>query len=54
MGEKTKKSRVAVLIWDREGNETSKGKKSITFTVEDTTMEELDKFVRDAIRKASD
>lgn len=54
MGEGTKKSRVAISIWDREGNTTRDGKKSITFTIEDTTMEELEKFVKDAIRKASD
>lgn len=53
MGEKSKKSRVAISIWDRQGNKTSQGKQSITFTVEDTTMEELAKFIKDAIRKAS-
>ena len=53
LGEGTKKSRVSISIWDREENTTKDGKKSITFTVEETTMEELEKVVKDAIRKAS-
>jgi hypothetical protein len=53
MGEGSKKSRVAVSLWDREGNRTKDNRKSITFTIEDTTMEELEKFVKDAVRKAS-
>lgn len=52
MNEGTNKSRVGVSIWDREGKKTSKGKGSITFTVEDTTMEELEKFIKEAVRKA--
>jgi hypothetical protein len=52
MGEGKSKSRVAITIWDRNGNPTSKGKYSKTFTVEDTTMEELEKFIKESIRKA--
>ncbi|MBI2547207.1 MAG: hypothetical protein HYW23_02040 [Candidatus Aenigmarchaeota archaeon] len=53
MGEKNEKSRVAVTIWDRNKLKTKDGRGSITFTIEDTTMEEIEKFVKDAIRKAS-
>ena len=52
MGDKKEKSRVAVTLWDREGEKTSKNKASITFTVEDTTMEELEVFIKEAIKKA--
>ena len=50
-GEGEEKSKVAISIWDRVGKKTKNGKASITFTVEDTTMEELEKFIKDAIRK---
>jgi len=52
MGEGKNKSRVGVSIWDRQHNKTKDGRKSITFTVEDTTMEEMENFIKDAIRKA--
>jgi hypothetical protein len=52
MGEGQNKSRIGISLWDREHNKTKDGRKSITFTVEDTTMEEMEKFIKDAIRKA--
>ena len=52
MREGKEKSRVAITIWDRNGKTTKGNRKSITFTVEDTTMEEIEKFIKDAIRKA--
>ena len=52
-GEKIEKSRVSVTLWDKHGKTTKDGKKSVTFTVEDTTMEELEKFLKEAIRKGS-
>lgn len=51
---KSRKSRVGVSIWDREGNATKDGKKSITFTVEETTMDELAKIFKDKVREMSD
>jgi|GEM_PF-4034543 len=51
MGEGKNKSRVGISVWDREGNTTKDGRKSMTFTVEDTTMEEMEKFIKDAVRK---
>ncbi|MFH1258099.1 MAG: hypothetical protein V1658_04120 [Candidatus Micrarchaeota archaeon] len=53
MGEGKEKSRVAITIWDRKGNKTKSGKASITFTIEDTTMEELEKLIKDTVRKAA-
>jgi len=52
LGEGKEKSKVGVSLWDRKGNKTKKGHKSITFTIEDTTMDELEKFIKDAIRTA--
>jgi hypothetical protein len=51
---KSRKSRVGVSIWDREGNMTRDGKKSITFTVEETTMDELAKVFKDKVREMSE
>lgn len=48
--EERRKSRCGVTIWDREDKKTSSGKKSITFTVEDTTMEELEEFFKKCVR----
>jgi hypothetical protein len=51
MGEKNeRKSRCGVTIWDREGKTTKDGKKSITFTVEETTMEELADYFKQCVR----
>ena len=53
MGEEKEKSKVGISIWDKKGKLTKNGKKSITFTVEDTTMEETEKLIKEAIRKHS-
>lgn len=51
MGEKeNKKSRCGVTIWDRAGKTTKNNKKSVTFTVEDTTIEELAEFIKACVR----
>ena len=50
MGEKEGKSRCGVTIWDRTGKTTKDGRKSITFTVEETTMEELSEFFKQCVR----
>jgi hypothetical protein len=52
LGEGKEKSKVGISLWDRKGNKTKKGHKSITFTIEDTTMDELEKFIKDAVRTA--
>jgi hypothetical protein len=51
MGEGIDKSRCGISIWDRNGKKTKEGKASITFTVEDTTMEELANFIKAKIRE---
>lgn len=51
-GEGKQKSRVGITLWDKNELPTKAGKYSITFTVEDTTMEELEKLIKDAVRKA--
>ncbi len=51
MGEGTEKSRCGISIWDRNGKKTKAGKSSMTFTVEDTTMEELANFIKAKIRE---
>jgi len=51
--DKRERGSVAVSLGDRSGRLTSKKKKSITFGVDDTTMEELEKFIKDAVEKAS-
>ncbi len=52
-GEEKEKPRVEITIKNKEGKITKEGKKSISFTVEETTMEELEKVIKDAIRKSN-
>lgn len=44
------KSKVGVIIYDRSGKKNAKGKKSMSFVVNDTTMDELDKVLKNAVR----
>ena len=46
------KDKVAVTVWSRTGKLTKKGKQSHTFTVEDTSMDELSDNIKDWIRGA--
>ena len=48
--EKEEKSRVKVSVWTRKGSRTKKGRKSMTFSVEDTTIEELAALIKETIR----
>lgn len=40
------KDKVAVSVWSRTGKLTKEGKQSKTFTVEDTTMDELSESIK--------
>ena len=53
MGEGTEKSRCGVSVWDRNGKKTRDGRSSVTFTVEDTNMEELVTFIKTKVREAN-
>ena len=44
-------SRVSVKIRDKAGRLTSDGKKSVTFTVLNTTVDELSDFIRNKVRE---
>lgn len=43
-------NRVFVTIWNRQGKLTPEGIATVTFPVENTTMEELGKFIKNHIK----
>jgi len=46
------RDKVAVTVWSRTGKLTKEGKQSKTFTVEDTTMDELSDAIKEMVKAA--